>query len=316
MFQDFSFVKKSGDFFDVNFNPYQAKFNENAIPSAWILYQSFKSENASLFFENKTKLLQESMGINRTVWAYKLNKSGLASWEYYYYYHKVFNNHSCENVLYNLGKFNLIKELPELSRINSEYYILSFDFIEEKAEFITIYYPDILQPFSDNFKVYLPQGQHYFDIRTKGFISYNIVKDKLVPTNYYKGFYPFPYEFNAETTYAAIQSLCQTKIPDLAHCPCLSDIFNLPFLIEKTPNSQPFAIAIKKESIKLYFLKLPFSTFITFIKHFKYPISFIECIVNEYQKLNHLKYDFAFEVSYNSGDGFLKIDNPVIYGTF
>ena len=53
-----------------------------------------------------------------------------------------------------------------------------------------------------------------------------------------------------------------------------------------------------------------------FIKYFNYPLDFISKIENKVSEISHLKFDFAFEISYKEGDQNLTINNPVIYGTF
>ncbi len=314
MFKDFSFVKKSSLFFDVNYNPYLTDSNESSFPSSWILYQSFVSEQKNSFFEEKTKQLQEKMGVNRTVWGYKLNNFGVASWEYYYYYYKVFSSHCFENVLQTAKSLDLINEVFKPTIHKPDYYILSFDFQEEKADSFSIYYPDILRTFPEKYKRYFQQGYHYFDLRTRGFISYKMKDNLLEETNYYKGL-SAPLENDEENLYTEIRLLCETKLPELSKSNYLSDIYLLPFLIEKT-SCHPWCIALKKNAIKIYFTSANISIFISFIKHFNYPLNFVSKIENHHNVLSHLKYDFAFEISYKKGDQQLTIDNPVLYGTF
>jgi hypothetical protein len=312
MFNDFSFVKKSNFFFDVNYNPYLTDYNEDSLPSSWLLYQSFISERKSPFFENKTLQLQKKMGVNRTVWGYKINDLGIASWEYYYYYYKVFGLHSFENVLQTSKSLELISENFISYKISSEYYILSFEFKEEKADSFSIYYPHLLQPFSEKYKQFFQQGKHYFDSRIKGFISYEMKGNSLEETNYYKGLSTLHHK---ETLFTEIRLLCETKLPEISESNYLSDIYLLPFLTEKS-SCRPWCIARKKNSVKLYLTDVNISNFIIFIKHFNYPPSFISKIEDEATSLSHLKFDFAIEISYKKGDKNLTINNPVIYGTF
>jgi len=316
MFTNFSFVQKSDTFFDVNYNPYQTTFNEDSFPSSWILFQSFQAEKKSVFYESNSNLLQRAIGINKAVWGYKLNNLGMASWEYYYYYYKVFPNHSYQNIIHLLKQFGLITTETESSNVEPGYYILSFEFNDYKTDYISIYYPHIIEPLTENYKVFLPQGKHYFDTRTAGFFSYKLANNQIVKANYYKGFFPFPFPFSPEKVYLQIITLCELKLPEIANCNLLSQIFDLPFLASKSVFCQPFAIALKKDSIKLYFIKADINNFIIFIKYFNYPNSFIKKIELNKDQLQHLMFDFAIEVSYKTGDKNLTINNPVIYGTF
>jgi hypothetical protein len=314
MFKDFSFVKKSNLFFDINYNPYLTDYNERSLPSSWILYQSFVSEQKSSFFEKKTKLLQEKMGVNKTVWGYKINNFGIASWEYYYYHYKVFSSHSIENVLQTAKSLDLISDNFESCYNDPEYYLLSFDFKEEKVDSFSIYYPHILQPFSEKYKQFFQQGKHYFDSRTMGFISYEMKGNSLEESNYYKGL-STPYDNDKEKLFTEIRLLCEAKLPEISKSNYLSDFYLLPFLIENT-SCHPWCIAIKKNAVKLYFTNVNISIFIFFIKHFNYPLNFISKIENKVSEISHLKFDFSFEISYKEGDQNLTINNPVIYGTF
>jgi len=279
-------ANNSDHFFDYCLNKYipEKDFLNKYISSNLFfhsIYSSQYSENLSKF----TTALREKIGRNKTVWGVK-NINSKISWEFYFYnQHKNNPQVLASEILPILERFF---QCPISIDETNPYFMFSFNIsdisIKTKAiGELNLYVTDLQND--------IPAGISY---------TYSSQGKKL--GNHYRFYDPITQKK------LLTEDLLKSE-PFLNNSISIEEIL-LPELI----NCNKICLAEKQNVNSIYFSGIVIDSFTSFLKAFNYNIQTINFLKDNYNHLDHLKFDVGYD--YTIKDNKIQIVKSSYYGTF
>lgn len=292
----FLLVKNSHEYFDYAnfFQYYPQNITSSALPSSYILAIAFETLGIDRKFIDLALKIQETNGVNRSVFGLRLygNKLDL---EYYFFYPKKFPQNSFENISTLLTPY--FKQPLIKKSIDVDAHLLSVNLKSDGIDGMNIYYP-LIDP--DKPVMSVDDTEYYFNSIDPIIQStkLKVNSTELERENIYYSYFGAHQLYDIfERTYECCRKLFPNENPLLAN-----QFLKFQYLYKDGIFIHPSAVTLKKGAVGFYFLDIGFDNLILFLKQHGYADEFIIRIQNEKQNLKHLHFDVGFDIILDKGN--------------
>jgi len=304
-----AFVKNVTDYYNVGFDKYYPKnVHAFSLPPSYLMAAAIDRLELNRELINRAVEIQNALGVGTTIWGMR-SENNVFSLEFYFYYNKLIQKHSFENLLSLLNPY---METPFINEHPGEgYCLISYNLDTEKIEGLNVYY------------VRLDQNRPIIEVEDTGW-SYN--QDTYVCKSYFfTPKKPKIEEVNInyvylncirdlysilECIYSCCRELFPTEDPIVAN-----SLLALPYLYDQDRNRyiHPYCITRKKSAVGVYF-RLSLNQYIHLLKYHRYPNAYISAVETEKENLNHLQIDVVIDFYIQNGE--FKIKKTANFGSF
>lgn len=272
-------------FFDYAYHEYvPSKPAIGKLRSCELLIRSFEVANHDRVFYELVRRIQDTIGLNRTVWGAK-QAGGKLSWEFYFYdYRKVHSELTMSSLIEIVRSFFHCKVRPNE---NLPYIMFSIDLDS-----------DLLN------SLHVP-GFHIYTVIDTGHptgFSYYLSPSGTRLENHYT-FYKMDNEIEAVLHKVKSSVFVDFSVLDPSE-----------ILLPGLTRCRHICIANKQTTDCIYYSGIDIQQFLFFLRRFEFPEGLVSFVESDSDRLDHLQYDVGFD--YTMEQGRLKITKCGFYGTF